>query len=161
MTSSHSIQSIGILGGGQLGRMMALAARTMGFRIVVLDPENDCPAAQVADRHIQATYSDEDACRQLLGACDVITYEFENVPVASARLLENKLPQGSRLLEITQDRLLEKETIRQLGFLTADYRPIRNQQEMEMFGQTFLENPSRRFLFIQKNAEADHRSWRC
>lgn len=126
--------------------MMAIAAKAMGFRIVVLDPENDCPCAQVADRHIRAAYGDESACRELLEAADVITYEFENVPVASARILEAKLPQGSRLLEITQDRLREKEAVRNLGFLTADYLPIRNPEEMEAFAQHFLQNPSIVFL---------------
>jgi 5-(carboxyamino)imidazole ribonucleotide synthase len=146
MSAPFSIQTIGILGGGQLGRMMALAARAMGFRIVVLDPEEDCPCAQVADRHIRAAYSDEIACRELLAACDVITYEFENVPVASAQIIESKLPQGSRLLEITQDRIREKETIRQLGFLTADYQPIRNAEEMEIFAGNYLQHPSKVFL---------------
>jgi 5-(carboxyamino)imidazole ribonucleotide synthase len=146
MPASFSIQTIGILGGGQLGRMMALAAKAMGFRIVVLDPEEDCPCAQVADRHIRAAYSDESACTELLQAADVITYEFENVPVASAQIIESKLPQGSRLLEITQDRIREKETIRQLGFLTADYQPIRNAEEMEIFAGNYLQHPSKVFL---------------
>lgn len=146
MPASNSIQTIGILGGGQLGRMMALAAKAMGFRIVVLDPEEDCPCAQVADQHIQADYSDEAACRELMQAADVITYEFENVPVASARILEEKLPQGSRLLEITQDRLREKEAVRELGFLTADYLSVRNPEELEFFSQQFLRHPSKIFL---------------
>ena len=146
MPPSFTIQTIGILGGGQLGRMMALAAKSMGFRIVVLDPEEDCPCAQVADKQILADYSNEIACRELLQACDVITYEFENVPVTSARILEGKLPQGSRLLEITQDRLREKESVRNLGFLTADYLPIRNPEELEAFVRQFLQNPRKVFL---------------
>jgi 5-(carboxyamino)imidazole ribonucleotide synthase len=146
MPPSFAIQTIGILGGGQLGRMMALAAKAMGFRIVVLDPEDDCPCAQVADLHIRAAYSDESACRELLQTCDVITYEFENVPLASARILEEKLPQGSRLLEITQDRLREKEAVQNLGFLTADYLPVRNPEELEVFAQHFLQNYSTVFL---------------
>jgi 5-(carboxyamino)imidazole ribonucleotide synthase len=146
MPASFSIQTIGILGGGQLGRMMALAAKAMGFRIVVLDPEEDCPCAQVADKQILADYSDEIACRELLQAADVITYEFENVPVTSARILEDKLPQGSRLLEITQDRMLEKQSVRDLGFLTADYLPIRNPAELENFTVHFLQNPGKVFL---------------
>ena len=146
MPASFSIQTIGILGGGQLGRMIALAAKAMGFRIVVLDPEEDCPCAQVADKQILAAYSDETACRELFQAADVITYEFENVPVSSARILEAKLPQGSRLLEITQDRLREKETIRALGFLTADYLPVRNPEELEFLSRHFLKNPSKVFL---------------
>ena len=80
MNQFFAIQTIGILGGGQLGRMMALAARAMGFQIIVLDPEENCPCAAVADRHLKAAYEDEAACLEFLSACDVITYEFENVP---------------------------------------------------------------------------------
>ena len=146
MPASFPIQTIGILGGGQLGRMMALAARAMGFRIIVLDPDENCPCAAIADRHLKAAYEDEKACLDLLASCDVITYEFENVPLQAARLLESKLPQSSRLLEITQDRILEKESIRQLGFATADYLPIRNRGELEAFAAIFQSKPQKTFI---------------
>lgn len=126
--------------------MMAFAARAMGFRIIVLDPEENCPCAQVADRHIRADYSDQAACRELFLSSDVVTYEFENVPVASARIFGDKLPQGSNLLEITQDRLLEKEALCNLGFLTADFLPLRNSEELEIFSQQFLRQPTKVFL---------------
>ncbi|SDK37113.1 5-(carboxyamino)imidazole ribonucleotide synthase [Sediminibacillus albus] len=104
---------IGILGGGQLGRMMATAARHMGYRIAVLDPTPDCPAAQVSDHHIVAAYDDLQAIKQLAEISDVVTYEFENVDLAAARYLEAEgvLPQGSELLKITQDREVEKSRL--------------------------------------------------
>ena len=72
---------IGIVGGGQLGRMMTISAKEMGFRVGVLDPAVDCPTAQVADWHIVAAYDDVFALEEMARRCDVITYEFENVSV--------------------------------------------------------------------------------
>lgn len=146
MNQFFAIQTIGILGGGQLGRMMAMAARAMGFRIIVLDPGENCPCAAVSDRHLKAAYEDEAACLELLSACDVITYEFENVPLGRVRILESKLPQSSRLLEITQDRILEKEAIRNLGLETADYHTIRTREELDIFTNFFGQNPHKTFL---------------
>ncbi len=77
--------TIGILGGGQLGRMLALAAARLGFDVVIQDPEEASPAGRVAARQIVATYDDRWALKRLAEACDVVTYEFENVPVESAR----------------------------------------------------------------------------
>ena len=73
--------TIGIVGGGQLGRMMAISAKEMGFKVGVLDPTNDCPAAQVADWHIESSYDDTFALEELARRTEVITYEFENVSV--------------------------------------------------------------------------------
>ena len=73
--------TIGIIGGGQLGRMLAIAAARLGFQIIVLEPQETCPAAQVANRQIIADYDDQDALAELAQATDVITYEFENVSV--------------------------------------------------------------------------------
>lgn len=95
-------KTIGILGGGQLGRMMALSAREMGYRIVVLEPTPNSPCGQVADLQIQTTYDDLDGARKLAEMCDVLTYEFENIDAYTANWLEENLylPQGSRLLSI-------------------------------------------------------------
>jgi 5-(carboxyamino)imidazole ribonucleotide synthase len=125
-------QTIGILGGGQLGRMMATAAKHMGYRIAVLDPTPDCPTAQVADVHIEAAYSDQDGIRQLAKISDVMTYEFENVDLTSARYLEENayLPQGSRLLEITQDRENEKRFMEENGLPVAPFSIVQNEKEM-------------------------------
>ncbi|MDC3417483.1 5-(carboxyamino)imidazole ribonucleotide synthase [Aquibacillus salsiterrae] len=109
--------TIGIIGGGQLGRMMATVAKHMGYRIVVLDPTPDCPAAQVSDDHIIADYANINAIQQLIEKSDVITYEFENVDLEAARLIEEQgiLPQGSELLRITKDRENEKNVMVKSG----------------------------------------------
>lgn len=110
-------QMIGIIGGGQLGRMMAIAAREMGYKIAVLDPTPNCPTAQVADEHIVANYDDIEAVKQLTTISDVVTYEFENVDLEAATYIEGKgkLPQGASSLEVTQNREKEKELLKQLG----------------------------------------------
>ena len=135
------IETIGILGGGQLGRMMCIAAKQMGYRVVVLDPTPDCPCGQVSDKIIVASYDNSDACQLLLNQCDVITYEFENIPLSSASMLEAKLPQTSRLLEITQDRILEKEAIRINGLKTTPYLPILLHSDMELFAKNYRDQP--------------------
>ncbi|MBA9028669.1 MULTISPECIES: 5-(carboxyamino)imidazole ribonucleotide synthase [Bacillaceae] len=116
-------QTIGIIGGGQLGRMMALSAKAMGFRIAVLDPTKDCPCGQVADIEINGAYDDLDSIKKLSEVSDVITYEFENVSFeALAWLKENSyLPQGAELLKITQDRVTEKAAISKAGVPVAPY----------------------------------------
>jgi 5-(carboxyamino)imidazole ribonucleotide synthase len=118
--------TIGIIGGGQLGRMLALAAARFGYRIVVLEPTPDCPAAQVANEHLVAAYDDDDAIDRLADACDVVTYEFENVPLATARSLATRvtLRPGPEALRVAQDRLVEKEFLRSIGLATAPYAPI-------------------------------------
>ncbi|WP_407269823.1 5-(carboxyamino)imidazole ribonucleotide synthase [Radiobacillus sp. PE A8.2] len=125
--------TIGILGGGQLGRMMAMAAKHMGYKIVVLDPTPDCPAAQVSDEQIVAKYDDLDAIAQLANKSDVVTYEFENVDLTAARLLETKgcLPQGSQLLKITQDREQEKTVLAENGLPVAPFKVVETGQELK------------------------------
>src|SRR5690349_18543419 len=84
--------TIGIIGGGQLGRMLAMAAARLGYRTIVLEPQPDCPAAQVANRQIIATYDDPAALAELARTSAVVTYEFENVPVDAANRLAASLP---------------------------------------------------------------------
>ncbi|MFT8872140.1 MAG: 5-(carboxyamino)imidazole ribonucleotide synthase [Sporolactobacillus sp.] len=124
--------TIGILGGGQLGRMMAIAAKQMGYRIAVLDPTVDCPCAQVADRAIVADYDDLAAAEALAACADVVTYEFENVSVQTADYLQTSsyLPQGYRLLDITKDRLREKAAIQKAGLPVAAYASVRSEAEL-------------------------------
>ncbi|XBG82817.1 5-(carboxyamino)imidazole ribonucleotide synthase [Enterococcus cecorum] len=119
-------ETIGIVGGGQLGRMMSLSAKKMGFRVGVLDPTADCPAAQVADWHIVASYDDTVALEEMARRCAVITYEFENVSVESlnAILPISYIPQGTDLLAITQDRLLEKAFLEANNVVIAPYATI-------------------------------------
>jgi 5-(carboxyamino)imidazole ribonucleotide synthase len=125
--------TIGILGGGQLGRMIALAGRAMGYRFVTMDPTEDAPCGQVADRQIVARYEDVDAAIQLAEVSDVISYEFENVDAQVAEVLESRsfVPQGSRLLRITQNRIHEKTAIRELGIPVAPFRVIGSLEELE------------------------------
>ncbi|MFZ9592931.1 MAG: NAD(P)-dependent oxidoreductase, partial [Burkholderiaceae bacterium] len=104
----HRTRSIGVMGGGQLGRMLAHAAQRLGMRVTVLDPQADCPAAQVADAHIRAAYDDDQALDALARCCDAVTTEFENVPARSlVRLAQAKPVRPSAdAVAIAQDRLL-------------------------------------------------------
>lgn len=126
-------QTIGIIGGGQLGRMMALAAKAQGFRIAVLDPTEDCPCGQVADITIQGEYSDIEAIKKLSDVSDVITYEFENIDADGLRWLSENayVPQGVKLLEITQDRIKEKEAIQKAGVEVAPYGVIQTEADIQ------------------------------
>lgn len=116
-------RSIGVMGGGQLGRMLAHAAQRLGMRVTVLDPQADCPAAQVADAHIQAAYDDDQALDALAMRCDAITTEFENVPAHSlVRLAQSKPVRPSAdAVAIAQDRLLEKQFFLKQGIATAAF----------------------------------------
>jgi 5-(carboxyamino)imidazole ribonucleotide synthase len=124
--------TIGVLGGGQLGRMLALAGRNMGYRFVTLDPTPDAPCGQVADRQIVAAYDNVNAARELAGQCDVITYEFENVDADVTKLLmaESYVPQGSQLLYTTQHRLREKRAIEAAGVKVAPYEQIESEEQL-------------------------------
>jgi len=115
--------TLGILGGGQLGRMLGLAAARLGMRVAVFEPDPDCPAAQVANLHVAAPYDDGPALDAFGGACDVVTYEFENVPVAAVRRLGALVPvrPGVAALETAQDRLAEKRFLNGLGLATAPF----------------------------------------
>lgn len=119
-------QTIGIIGGGQLGRMMAIAARYMGYQIAVLDPTPNCPTAQVADEHIVAAYDDMDAIRKLTEISDVVTYEFENVDLDAATYIEEqgKLPQGAFALAVTQNREKEKNVTKDAGLPVPDFHIV-------------------------------------
>lgn len=126
-------QTIGIIGGGQLGRMMAIAAKYMGYKIIVLDPAENCSTAQVADEQIIAKYDDLEAIKQLTDKSDVVTYEFENVDVNAAAYIEKqgKLPQGAHLLSVTQNRDKEKQLMTDLNIPVAPYAIVMSEQELE------------------------------
>ncbi|TGQ67578.1 5-(carboxyamino)imidazole ribonucleotide synthase [Mesorhizobium sp. M00.F.Ca.ET.186.01.1.1] len=118
--------TIGIIGGGQLGRMLAISAARLGYRTIVLELQPDCPAAQVANRQIVAAYDDPAALAELAAASTVVTYEFENVPVAAANALATKVPvyPPARALEVAQDRVAEKTFLNGIGIPTADFRAV-------------------------------------
>jgi len=118
--------TIGIIGGGQLGRMLAMAAARLSYRTIILEPQVDCPAAQVANRQIIAAYDDVDALAELAASCDVVTYEFENVPVYAATRLAERVAvyPPPRALEVSQDRLVEKSFLNKIGVNTARFAQI-------------------------------------
>jgi 5-(carboxyamino)imidazole ribonucleotide synthase len=123
--------TIGILGGGQLGRMLAIAAAQLGYRCHIYAPENDSVAAEVAARFTCAPWDDAEAMAEFARGCDVITYEFENVPVAPlAALPFEKLAPHPRALETAQDREKEKAFIEQLGGTPAPYAVVDSQDDL-------------------------------
>lgn len=125
--------TIGIMGGGQLGRMLAVAARAMGYRIVALDPDPACPTAPLADEIIVGRYDDVDAARELGRRSDVVTYELEHVGIeaAAAAAAHAPLRPGIAALRATQDRLAERRFIREIGEYTAPWREVRGIGEAE------------------------------
>ena len=128
-----NVKTIGIIGGGQLGRMLAMAAARLNFRTIILEPQADCPAAHVANAQIAAAYDDAAALAELAKRCDVVTYEFENVPVTAAEDLALQVtvyPQP-KALEMAQDRLTEKSFINGCGIPTARFHAVDSQVDLE------------------------------
>ncbi len=123
--------NIGVLGAGQLGRMLALAGYPLGFRFTFLDPTPDSPASQVAPQ-LTAPYDDPAALERLCAA-DIVTYEFENVPDAAAASIEahTRLCPNSTALRVSQDRLFEKSAFQQLGIATADFANVTNPEQLQ------------------------------
>lgn len=125
--------TVGVVGGGQLGRMFTLQARSMGYRVVVLDPDPLSPAGAVADRHLCAAYGDKRALAELSHSCAAITTEFENVPAATLETLgrSSRVCPPVAAVSITQDRIAEKNFLRSHGFATAPFRPVRDAGELK------------------------------
>ena len=124
--------TIGMLGGGQLGRMFTMAARSMGYEVIVLDPDPDSPAGKLATDHICAEYTDQTALNYMAKTCNVVTTEFENVPATTLEALANSCPvrPGAKAVMITQDRIHEKTFLRDNGFPTAPFAIIKNQSDL-------------------------------
>ncbi len=124
--------TIGILGGGQLGRMLALAARSMGYRIAVMDPDPDCPSAALADRQVVAGYDDVGGALRLARYSDVVTYELEHVALAVVDSLDGVVPvrPGRLPLQVTQDRIAERLFVEKAGFAVAPWREIRRTEDL-------------------------------
>lgn len=125
--------TLGVLGGGQLGRMFAIAARRLGYRIHVFCPEADSPAAPVADRTFVAPYDDLEQVRAFARSVDVVTFEFENVPSATSDACAEWVPvrPDGKVLHITQQRLREKGFLRDHGFPVTPFRAIHSQEDLE------------------------------
>lgn len=115
---------IGIVGGGQLGRMLSLAAAQLGYKCHIFDPHENTPAGEVSSFSTRAAYDDMGALREFAKAVDVATYEFENLPVAPLDVLGEKLRPSTRSLAIAQDRAREKSFIEGCGALVANWRPV-------------------------------------
>ena len=123
--------TIGILGGGQLGRMLAMAAARLGFKTHIFCDEEDAPASQVSFATTRAAYDDEDALRIFASHCDAITFEFENVPASAIAFLEKlkSTAPHSDALAVTQDRLAEKTLARKLGLSTPDFFEVNSEDD--------------------------------
>ena len=130
--------NIGILGGGQLGRMLAVAASRLGLKAHIFEPGANPPAGQVADQVTTASYDDEAALHRFAQSVDVITYEFENIPTSALDILEQISPirPGRRALAISQDRLSEKEFLTGLGLKVAPYANVTSAAEAEAAAQS-------------------------
>jgi len=124
--------TIGIIGGGQLGRMMAMAAAHMGFLTHIYTPDTDSPAEQVAAHCTVAAYDDAAALEQFAKTVDVITYEFENVPHESLAVLENttQVRPSAQILRLTRNRITEKQAVNDCGFKTAPYKPVTSYESL-------------------------------
>ena len=125
--------TIGLLGGGQLGRMFTIAARTMGYEVIVLDPDTESPAATFATEHLCAPYTDTDALARLARECAAVTTEFENVPATSLESIAQHIPvrPSADNIRIARDRILEKKTIRDSGLDTVEYHVIQNESDFD------------------------------
>ncbi|WP_126173179.1 5-(carboxyamino)imidazole ribonucleotide synthase [Altericroceibacterium xinjiangense] len=122
--------TIGILGGGQLGRMLATAAAQLGYKCHVFAPDTDSVAASVSDRFTRAEW-DSPELIEFARQCDVVTYEFENVPVAPLEKIADKLAPGTRALEVAQDRLAEKRFVTDLGGRPAPFAPVNSRADLD------------------------------
>lgn len=124
--------TLGVLGGGQLGRMFTLAAKVMGYQVVVLDPDPASPAGHLADIHLKADYRDAVALLRMGSLCDAVTTEFENVPAASLDMLDKHclVAPSPQALAVAQDRLVEKSRAREFGCDTAPFANIESAEDL-------------------------------
>jgi len=133
-------QKIGIIGGGQLGKMMILEAKKMDFKIIILDPTKNCPAHSIADEHIVADFDDEEAIRELANKADVITYEFEHIGVEVLKELEDegyKIYPTIKSLEIIQNKYNQKEVLAVNNIAVPDFISVSNIDEIKSAGEEF------------------------
>lgn len=144
LPSAHPPTWLGVMGGGQLGRMFAHAAQAMGYKVAVLEPAADCPAGQVAERLVEADYNDSIALGQLAALCSAVTTEFENVPADSMNLLAQGsfvAPAGS-CVAIAQDRVLEKrffvDCAPRSGVMPAPHKVIASSEDIDAIDEDLL-----------------------
>lgn len=132
MTAILPGSTIGILGGGQLGRMMAMAARSLGYRVQVLDPDPSCPARFVVDACFEAAWDDARAAADLARGCDVVTLEIEQIAIASLEAAEKfaAVRPGPKMLGIIQDRVAQKQWLAEHGFPAGAFEPVESEEEL-------------------------------
>lgn len=125
--------TLGILGGGQLGRMFVIAARTMGYEVIVLDPDSLSPAGSLATEHLNTDYNDVSALEYLSQNCAAVTTEFENIPVFALEYLSGHVPvfPSAPSLATTQNRIREKIFIQSLGLMTSKFIPIQSESDLK------------------------------
>lgn len=125
--------TLGMLGGGQLGRLFTLAARTLGYRVIVLDPDPESPAGQLANEHLRAGYADPAALDYLASHCAAVSTEFENVPATTLETLAHRciVRPGARAVAVTQDRIHEKTFLRDAGFPVAPFEAVHAAAELD------------------------------
>jgi 5-(carboxyamino)imidazole ribonucleotide synthase len=125
--------TLGVLGGGQLGRMFTMRAREMGYRVIVLEPDASSPGGAVADRHLRAAYDDPAALDTLASSCAAVTIEFENVPAGALARLADRVPvrPSADAVRVAQDRIREKTFLRDHDFATAPFAAIIQASELE------------------------------
>ena len=125
--------TLGVLGSGQLGRMFAISARRMGYRVHVLSPDDDTPTGQVADLEIRAAYDDLDAIARFARGVSVVTFEFENVPAAATEACERLAPvrPGGNVLHVSQNRLREKSFLASAGIPVTPFWPVRSTSDLD------------------------------
>ncbi|MBI4031067.1 MAG: 5-(carboxyamino)imidazole ribonucleotide synthase [Proteobacteria bacterium] len=128
-------KTLGILGGGQLGRMSALAAARLGILVHIYSPEADCPAGQVAARTFTSAYDDKKALKAFAESVDAVTCEFENIPVETIRFIQKTKPvyPDDRLLETAQDRIREKKFLNDIGIPTTRWTVVRSAADVDKF----------------------------
>ena len=133
MTTVAAGSTIGVLGSGQLGRMFAIAARRMGYRVHVFSADADTPAGQVADRETRASYDDADAVADFARGVDVATFEFENIPTSTIEIVQRFVPvrPGAHVLNVTQNRVCERAFLSEAGLPIPGCRPIRMEADMD------------------------------
>src|SRR6476661_4376812 len=124
--------AVGVLGSGQLGRMFAIAARQMGYRVHTFSPDTDTPTGQVADVEVTAPYDDLDKVRQFAAGVKVVTFEFENVPAPTAAAAAERAPvrPAGEVLHTTQQRLREKTFLARHGFPVTGFRAVRTADDL-------------------------------
>lgn len=139
-----TIKTIGIIGGGQLGRMASFAAGAMGFKVIIFSDQENCPAGFSTNQMIVADYLDEQALEKFAANCDVISFEFENIPAKTVEILSQKCQThpNANILKIAQNRILEKNFINSTGIKTTPYLEITDFESMEKgfkeFGKSIL-----------------------